>query len=398
MFLKYINNLEKWKEFLNYKLFSLYSYRKEKRLLTDFIENEKFRDICSKLENTTYSFSIPKKVFINKGNTSKKRVVYKFLEDEVIVLKYISYLLYDYDYLFCNNLYSFRKDITMKDAIYKIKGLLNENKLYAYKVDISDYFNSINSSKLLDMLSLDIKDKDLFNVIKSIIGNKYTNYNEEILEENKGILAGCPISAFLANYYLKDLDSYFYKNNISYFRYSDDIIIFSDNLNDLEKYKNFIKSTLKSLDLCINNDKEVFYDIDSSIEFLGFTFKNNQIDISSNSINKAKARIRRCSKNIRRKIKSGDISVSDGIILMIKSLNKKFYGNKREELSWKYWFFPVITCTDGIDYLDQYYQEQLRYLASGKHNKKNYKLVPYSKLKSLGYKSLVSEYYSFKKK
>ena len=370
MFLKYINNLEKWKEFLNYKLFSLYSYRKEKRLLTDFIENEKFRDICSKLENTTYSFSIPKKVFINKGNTSKKRVVYKFLEDEVIVLKYISYLLYDYDYLFCNNLYSFRKDITMKDAIYKIKGLLNENKLYAYKVDISDYFNSINSSKLLDMLSLDIKDKDLFNVIKSIIGNKYTNYNEEILEENKGILAGCPISAFLANYYL----------------------------NDLEKYKNFIKSTLKNLDLCINNDKEVFYDIDSSIEFLGFTFKNNQIDISSNSINKAKARIRRCSKNIRRKIKSGDISVSDGIILMIKSLNKKFYGNKREELSWKYWFFPVITCTDGIDYLDQYYQEQLRYLASGKHNKKNYKLVPYSKLKSLGYKSLVSEYYSFKKK
>ena len=30
--------------------------------------------------------------------------------------------------------------------------------------------------------------------------------DEEILEENKGILAGCPISAFLANYYLKDLD------------------------------------------------------------------------------------------------------------------------------------------------------------------------------------------------
>ena len=38
----------------------------------------------------------------------------------------------------------------------------------------------------------------------------------------------------------------------------------------------------------------------------------------------------------------------------------------------------------------------LRYLASGKHNKANYR-VRYEKLKSLGYKSLVHEYYIFRK-
>ena len=100
MFFKYIDNHEKWNEFLNYKIFSLYSYRKEKRILEDFIINKKYLDICNNIKNKSYNFSYPTKVYVNKGNSSKKRVVYKFKDDEVIILKYISFLLYEYDYLF----------------------------------------------------------------------------------------------------------------------------------------------------------------------------------------------------------------------------------------------------------------------------------------------------------
>ena len=91
MFLQYIDNDKKWDEFLNYKIFSLYSYKKEKRLFKDFISNRKYKDITSKLKTGSYSFSIPEKNYINKGNSSKKRVVYKFPNDELIILKYISY-------------------------------------------------------------------------------------------------------------------------------------------------------------------------------------------------------------------------------------------------------------------------------------------------------------------
>lgn len=395
MFLKYIDNEEKWNEYLNYKLFSLYSYRKEKRLFSDFIENKKYMDICTKIRNGTYSFSIPNKVFINKGNSSKKRVVYKFLDDEVIILKYISYLLYDYDYLFSNNLYSFRKNITMKDAIYKIKDLLKDKKMYAYKVDISNYFNSIDTDILLCKLKNDITDSDLYNIIYDVIGNDKALYNNEVIFGKKGILAGCPISAFLANYYLKDMDKYFYENDIHYFRYSDDIIIFNKNKNNLYKYQKYIKNTLSNLKLCINNEKERFYELDSSIDFLGFSFLNDKIDISKNSIHKAKTRIKRSSRYLRRRIMKNEISIEEGISLMIKNINKKFYGNKREELSWKYWFFPIINDINGLAEVDHYFQEEIRYLVSGKHNKRNYKLVPYELLKKYGYKSLVHEYYSF---
>ena len=50
----------------------------------------------------------------------------------------------------------------------------------------------------------------------------------KIIEEEKGIMAGVPIASFLANYYLKDLDNYFYKHGVTYCRYADDIIVFDD--------------------------------------------------------------------------------------------------------------------------------------------------------------------------
>lgn len=397
MFLDYIDNDEKWLEFLNYKIFSLYSYKKEKRLFSDYISNKKYKAITSKLKANSYSFSIPNKIYINKGNSTKKRVVYKFNNDELIILKYISYLLYDYDYLFCNNLYSFRKDITMKDAIYKIKELLGKG-FYAYKVDISNYFNSIDKDILLSMLSNDISDKDLFNVIKDVIDNDNVIYEDEIIHENKGILAGCPLSAFLANYYLKDMDEYFFGNDILYFRYSDDIIIFSEDKDKLVEYSNVVKKFLFDYKLSINTNKEFFYDKDDIIEFLGFSFNKEFIDISSNSIDKAKSRLRRSSRKLRRQVEDGLLDLDEAVKIMIKKNDKKFYGNKREELSWKYWFFPVINCTFGLEELDHYYQECLRYLFTGKHNKKNYKLVPYDKFKEYGYKSLVHEYYLFREK
>ena len=282
----------------------------------------------------------------------------------------------------------------MKDAIYKIKNNI-DNNMYAYKVDISNYFNSIDKDILLDKLSNDIKDKELFNIISDVINNDKSIYNNEIISENKGILAGCPLSAFLANYYLKDLDYYFYEKNVYYFRYSDDIIIFSDNKESLIEYSSYIKEFLSNYKLSINSAKEFFYDKNDTIEFLGFSFNNGFVDVSSNSINKAKSRLRRSSKKLRRQIETSSLSVEEAVRIMIKKNDKKFYGNKREELSWKYWFFPVINTTLGLEIIDHYYQDSLRYLVTGKHNKRNYKLVPYDKLKSYGYKSLVHEYYKF---
>lgn len=394
MFSNYIDNHDKWIEFLNNKIFSLYSYRKEKRYLENYISNKKYLEIALSIKNNNYTFSNPIKLVINKGNSNKKRIVYKFNDDEVVLLKYITYLLFDYDYLFSNNLYSFRKSVNMKDAIYKIKKVIQNKNIYAYKVDISDYFNSINIEILLDRLKCDI-DSDLYLLINNILCNNKCIYNNEIIYEENGIIAGCPISSFLANYYLNELDKYFYDNDIHYFRYADDILILCDSEIERNKYIKIIKDKIKELKLSINTDKEYYYDKTDRIDFLGFSFYGDSIDISNNTLNKAKRRIKRCARYTRKLYLEKKLNFDEAIAFMNKKLNKKFYGNKRSELSWKYWFFPVINTTNGISEIDKYFQDCLRFMISGKHNKKNYKIVPYSKLKDNGYRPLKHEYYKF---
>ena len=50
--------------------------------------------------------------------------------------------------------------------------------------------------------------------------------------------------------------------------------------------------------------------------------------------------------------------------------------------------------SEGFRIIDDYMQEYLRYLYSGRHYKGNYKIT-YEMLKKIGYRNLVNEYYKY---
>ena len=391
---KDIVDVAKWNEFLEYKTSKDFVSKKEKDIFTDFINNKKYLTICSQIATGTYSFSIPQKHLISKGHSSKKRTVFTFSNDEMVVLKFISFLLYEYDYLFSPNLYSFRNNSSVKKAIHNISNIKNINKMHGYKVDISNYFNSIDINILIKNLENDIPDKLLFNLIKNILKNEYVEFNGEKIKEQKGVMAGTPISAFLANYYIKEIDEFFWAQKLVYCRYADDIILFCKDKNELENYQKYLIDFFDKYNLKINKDKEYFFEPDDKWEFLGFSFYNNKIDLSENTIRKIKSKIRRSARGIRRWMLKKDANYKVALKAMNRKYNRKFYGKQdREELSWKYWFFPTITTSDSLKIIDNYMQEEQRYIVTGKHNKRNYKIVPYSLLKECNYRSLVNEYY-----
>ena len=169
MFNDYINNDKEWNLFLNEKLENNYELKYEKDILKDFIENKKYKEITTKLGNNNYTFSLPIKKEINKKHTGKKRITYTFKKEEMIILKFITNKLYKYDYLFEDNLYSFRKHTGVKNALNKLMKTKSLKNMYAYKLDISNYFNSINTKLLLKNLEKDLNDKNLFNIIKQIL-------------------------------------------------------------------------------------------------------------------------------------------------------------------------------------------------------------------------------------
>ena len=82
--------------------------------------------------------------------------------------------------------------------------------------------------------------------------------------------------------------------------------------------------------------------------------------------------------------------------LLIKTFNRKYFEEEGEDrFTWSRWFFPVLTCSDGLKELDEYLLSYVRFLKSGRHYKGNYRLR-YESIKELGYRSLVHEYYRYK--
>lgn len=389
-----IANEKTWEEYLEFKKEQLSMTKYEIKELEEYVNSKKYMEVAKKIVEGKYQFTIPEKHLINKINKKKKRTVYTFNQDENMILKVISYLFskkYDKDY--CDNCYSFRKKYTVRDAIKRLTTAPNIDELYGYKVDIENYFNSVNVNVLLKKLEqfLD-NDEELYLLIQNILKDDKVLFNNDIIQESKGIMAGVPISSFLANIYIQEIDEYFKNENVLYARYSDDIILFTTR-DKLDNYINKLNNMLEINKLTLNQDKIQYIDANEKWDFLGFSYKDGTIDLSDIAKKKIKGKIKRASKKLRRWMIRKDASYERAVKAVIKKFNKKFYEVKnKSDLTWSLWYFPIINTSKGLHEIDLYMQECLRYIRTGKYNKKNYNLK-YEELKKLGYKPLVSEYY-----
>lgn len=359
-----------------------------------YVAERKYADLAHRISSGEYEFSIPVKKLISKGRTGRKRAVYMFDRDETMIFRMLTYLLYEYDHLFAPNLYSFRRNGGVKKAIADVTGTQNIECKYGYKTDISNYFNSIDPDILIDKLRECIPDKKLNSLFRKLLKDDRVIYNGEIIREQKGIMAGVPISAFLANLYLMEMDRHFLDKNITYARYADDVIVFADTPEELTSCRRTIMEFLEINKLTVNPEKEITYSPGARFEFLGFSYHNGTIDLSENTFIKIKAKIRRSARSIRRWMIRKNVPYEKALYVMNRKYNLKFFGKNEDDLTWKYWFFTTINTDRTLKEIDRYMQESQRYIVTGKHNKKNFEKVPYDILKQCGYRSLVSEYYS----
>ena len=337
---------------------------------------------------------IPTKKIVNKMGTDKKRVVYSFAPDEMVMLKLLAFKLYDYDACFSPNCYAFRRGIKASDAIFRIRQAIGDRKMWVYKLDIHDYFNSISIDILLPMLAEMMEDdQPLYHFFEKMLTDNRVISGGETIIEHHGVMAGIPTAPFLADVYLKEVDWYFHDAHVIYARYSDDIILFAPDRETLEAYKNQMAVFLRKYRLEINPDKEKIYSTDEAYEFLGFKCHAHDIDISDATRKKMKGKIRRATKSLMRWRIRNHIEPEKAMKGLINHFNRVFFeDDDAETLTWSRWFFPVINQTDGLKEIDHYLQQNIRFLGTGKHNKTNYR-TDYARLKQLGYRSLVNEYY-----
>lgn len=374
----------------------------EQKDLRHYIEQQEYLPVLDRIL-LKKPLSIPVKRQISKTDSQKTRDVYLFPREENYVLKALTFVLIRrYAYLFSDNLYSFREGYSAKDAIHSFSSIRNISQKYCYKVDIRNYFNSIPIPLLLPMLQDIFKDDSLlYHLFSSMLLEKRVCSHGEIIEEEKGIMAGTPTAAFLANIYLSSLDHYFLKKQVPYARYSDDIILFADSAEERDHYADFIHQFLKEKGLSVNPKKEFCADPGDPWVFLGFEYQNGTIDISPASRDKLKGKMRRKARSIlrwmRKKQNQGrNVTNAMAAKAYIKAFNAKLYENRnKNDITWCTWYFPVINTTRTLEELDHYYQDCIRFVATEKRTKGRFSFT-YEDMKALGSRSLVNEYYKIK--
>lgn len=386
-----------WNSFYEYKL-SLACPKQFTRELRSFIDEEHYLPVCEAIR-TGAGFPLPSKSVISKMGSEKKRIVYTYPKDENTVLKLLTYLmLRQYDGLFADGLYSFRPRRTAQDAVRRLLKINDLHQMFSYKADIHDYFNSVHIEMLLPMLRSALSDDEkLYSFLAVLLSESRVIDRGTVIQEQKGIMAGTPLSAFYANLFLSGLDKYFADNRVIYARYSDDIILFAPTKEEAMSHAAYIRSFLEERSLAVNPLKECFSEPEEGFTFLGFSCIGNQTDIAPATLKKLKQKMRRKRDALLRWKKRSGADSERAAKAFIRIFNRKLLESPRDnELSWSSWFFPTITTTQSLHIIDLYAQDCLRCLISGKHTKARYN-VRYQELKALGYRSLVNAYYSYNK-
>lgn len=390
-----------WREFLEYKIEKQHLSSKEQTELEEYIAQGKYLQVLADISKDDATLPLPIKKEVNKSGVSRKRVVYSFSGDFNILLKMLTYLLFRYDHLFAPNCYAFRRHYGVKDAIRRIKSTKGLTDKYCLKVDISNYFNSIDVPLLLEKLQfLQQEDREVYDFLSTLLTADQAldsaGAEPAILTEKRGAMAGTPISPFLANVYLMEMDHAFEQEDILYFRYSDDILIFADTEAELTQLQVRLCGYIEAHKLTLNPSKVHISKPGEAFEFLGFSFMDHKIDLSPVTIRKMKAKIKRKAQALRRWQQKKDLPGDRAAKGFVKAMNRKFFDNgEGTEFSWSRWFFPCLTTDEGLKEIDAYMQQYIRYCVTGRHYKGNYRIT-YEQMKDWGYRSLVHEYYTNK--
>ena len=385
--LKSLLNKETWEEFLRYKKERAHLDRGEEDAWRSFIDDEKYLQMPESGE-----LPLPVRAEINKSGSSKKRVIYSYPEPFNSILKGITFLLYRYDSEFADSCYAFRRNRSVGDALRRLLEDNGEGGLWCLKLDISDYFNSIDIDMLLEKMGfLKKEDEGLFTLFSEMLKEERVVLPDgSIISEKHGAMAGIPVAPFFANVYLSDVDRMM--QNEKYFRYSDDILILAESAEKLEEKKQRLITALWEHRLTLNEKKLHVYKPGEVVEFLGFGICAETVDLSEATKKKLKNKIRRKARALHRWSSKKGLPGERAAKGFIRAINRKLYSADEKAFSWSRWFFPYLTTDKSLKELDAYMLQFIRYAVTGRHYKGNYR-ISYEEIKEWGYRSLVHEWW-----
>jgi len=161
------------------------------------------------------------RVEIPKEDGKKRPLGIPTAADRVIQQAIAQVLTPIYESKFVETSYGFRPNRSAHDALKKCLEYIDDGYKYVVDMDLEKFFDTVNQSKMVQLLSREIEDGRVISLIHKfmragvVVCDKY--------EESKlGVPQGGPLSPLLANVLLNELDHKLESRGHKFVRYADD--------------------------------------------------------------------------------------------------------------------------------------------------------------------------------
>ena len=234
-------------------------------------------ELTNRIQSGKYRQHPVMRVYIPKDNGEKRPLGIPRVIDRLVQQAVAQELSREFEPIFSDNSYGFRPNRSAHDAIRKVIANANDGYEYVIDLDLAKFFDTVNHSKLLQVLSETIKDGRVISLIHKFLRAK-------IMDEGKvttptiGTPQGGPVSPVLANILLNELDKELDRRGHHFVRYADDMMIMCKSQRAAQRtYESISKFIEKKLFLNINKDKTKICHLSEDVKFLGYTFMKRQL-------------------------------------------------------------------------------------------------------------------------
>jgi RNA-directed DNA polymerase len=286
-----------------------------------------------------------RRVEIPKDDRKKRKLGIPTVVDRVVQQAIAQVLSPVYERQFSPHSYGFRPRRNAHQALNKCKDIITDGYKYAVDMDLEKFFDTVNHSKLIEVLSRTVKDGRVISLIHKylnagvVVGHKFET-------TNAGVPQGGPLSPLLSNVMLNELDKELEKRGHGFVRYADDLVIFCKSKRSAERtLAAAVRYIENKLFLKVNKEKTAVAYI-SKIKFLGYSFY----------IRKGEARLRIHAKSLAK--------MKERIRMLTSRSNG--WGNERRKVALKQYihgwvnYFRMADMKSLLPRIDEWYRRRLR--------------------------------------